>query len=270
MIERTIMGDGRQLSVHFFDNLQARAKAAGAHLLASCLIAGGIAALVFLLWYPGDYSNLAGGMELFLLVMTVDVVLGPLLTFAVFNRKKGMAHLRRDIAIIVLLQMSALAYGVHTVFIARPVALVFEFDRFRVISSADVLESELPQALPEFRRLPLNGPEIVALRRPEDGDEKSNALASAIFDGVDTGQRPKFWIPYSATARAMAVAKARPLEDLVQKYPEAAHDVSVLTKQKKADGASLSFLPVLAKNDAVAVLREDGSLVAFLPYDGFF
>jgi hypothetical protein len=36
---------------------------------------------------------MAGGRDLFLLVTSVDVVIGPVLTFAVFNRAKGARHL---------------------------------------------------------------------------------------------------------------------------------------------------------------------------------
>ena len=45
---------------------------------------------MFGLWFPGIYRTVAGGRDLFLLVTGVDVVLGPLLTFAVFNVRKGL------------------------------------------------------------------------------------------------------------------------------------------------------------------------------------
>ena len=107
---------------------------------------------------------MAGGRDLFLLVTSVDVVLGPLLTFAVFNLAKGWKHLRRDLAVIGVIQMAALVYGLHTVYIVRPVALVFEVDRFRLVTATDVHEPELPKALPAYRSLPLTGP--VAARHP--------------------------------------------------------------------------------------------------------
>ena len=53
------------------------------HLLASALVAGGCAALVFWLWYPQPYDVLAGGVKLFVLVTSGDVILGPLLTLVV-------------------------------------------------------------------------------------------------------------------------------------------------------------------------------------------
>ena len=50
------------------------------------------ALLVFAVWYPYPYREISGGRDLFLLVVAVDVVLGPLITFAVFNRAKPRAR----------------------------------------------------------------------------------------------------------------------------------------------------------------------------------
>ncbi len=61
----------------------------GLHFLISAAVAAVAAVLVFCVWYPGPFRLMAGGRDLFLLVTSVDVVIGPLLTFAVFNRAKG-------------------------------------------------------------------------------------------------------------------------------------------------------------------------------------
>jgi hypothetical protein len=46
------------------------------------------AALVFGVWYPYPYREISGGRELFLIVVTVDVIWGHCITLAVFNRTK--------------------------------------------------------------------------------------------------------------------------------------------------------------------------------------
>jgi len=48
---------------------------------------------------------------LFLIVVTVDVILGPLITLAVFNGVKPWTELRRDLAMVGVLQLAALGYG---------------------------------------------------------------------------------------------------------------------------------------------------------------
>lgn len=231
-----------------------------------------VAVLVFGFWYPGDYRLLAGGMGLFAIVMAVDVVIGPLLTFVVYDRSKGVAHLRRDIALIALLQMLALSYGVHAMYLGRPVALAFEFDRFRVVSMAEVVMAELPEALPAFRRLPLHGPTLLAVRKSTTPVERADSLNASIFQGIDGSQRPKFWVPYDELQRAEAVAVGRPMGDLLSKYPTSKTAIDRISAgiETQDERDALRFLPMRAKQDAVVVLTRQGDVVEFLPYDGFF
>lgn len=252
-------------------SLKDRFFAAGWHLLISAGIAALAAGLVFGLWYPGVFRQLAGGRELFLLVVSVDVVLGPLLTFAVFNRAKGWPHLRRDLAVIAALQLAALGYGMHTVYVARPVALVFEVDRLRLISALDVYEPELVQARPEYRQLPLTGPWLLSLRDAQPGAEKTDALMMALDQGVDMGQRPKFWQPYELS-RAAVLAKSRPLNLLLTRYPHIRASVQEALAAQKTDAAAVRFLPLTGtrKGDWVALIDAQGRPVHYVPVDGFF
>lgn len=257
------------MSLHF--QIQERLRAGGIHLLLSLAVAVAVAVLVFGLWFPGAYRELAGGTHLLLLIMAVDVAMGPLLTFAVFDRRKGRTHLRRDLATIAVLQLAALLYGLHTVYIARPVALVFEQDRFRVISAADVVQKELPLALPGLRHLPLNGPQLIAVRKSNPGEERNQALATAVMDGVDTSQRPSFWIPYGPDERRAALQAARPVQVLLEQYPAERRSIrSALGDMGITHETTAWFLPVRARTDAVAVLYRDGMVAGFLMFDGYF
>ena len=243
----------------------------GIHLLLSLAVAASVTVLVFGFWFPGAYREFAGGTHLLLLVMAVDVTLGPLLTFAVFDRRKGRSHLRRDVATIAVLQLAALSYGLYTVHQARPVALVFEQDRFRVIAAADVLEKELNDALPELRELPLNGPRMIAVRKATPGAERNQSLMTAVMDGVDTSQRPSFWIPYGPEERRAARQGARPLAALMKHYPAENESIqNDLRAMGITQEATARFLPVRARKDAVAVLKEDGTVAGFLMLDGYF
>lgn len=248
--------------------LRERFRAAGWHLLGSLLVAALAAALVFGLWYPGAFRGLAGGRSLFLLIVTVDVVLGPMLTFAIFDLRKGWPHLRRDLAAIVALQVGALAYGLHTVYVARPVALTFERDRFRVVTASDVLADELPKALPDYRSLPLTGPWTLSTRAAQPGEEKNDALFMAL-KGFDTSQRPGFWQPYD-DARSDAVAAARPLKALLQRHSDRGADLQAQVHDAGLALDHARFLPVIARGNWVAVLNPQGDIVTFLEADGFF
>jgi hypothetical protein len=245
-----------------------RARAAGLHLVISFGIAAFAAWLVFGLWYPGAYRMLAGGRDLFFLLTSVDVVLGPLLTFAVFNITKGWRHLRRDLAVIGLVQLIALGYGLHTVFAVRPVAMVLEGDRFRVVTAKDVVASELPDARPEYRALPVTGPWLLGTRSPKSDSERSDAIFMAI-GGNDVGQRPSFWQPY-ADSRANALAKSRPLEILLSRYPDRASSFRETLREMKVEVATGRFVPVIARGEWTAVIDASGNPVGYLPANGYF
>jgi hypothetical protein len=68
-----------------------------------------VAGLIFFIWYPHPYRVLSGGLNLFVLVAAVDLVLGPVCTFAVASSKKALKELRMDVALIALVQMAALS-----------------------------------------------------------------------------------------------------------------------------------------------------------------
>ena len=62
-----------------------RWKAALIHLCISAAIAAIVSALLLFVWYPPPYFHAGGAGELLVLVVGVDVTLGPLITFIVFK-----------------------------------------------------------------------------------------------------------------------------------------------------------------------------------------
>ena len=239
------------------------------HLLASILLATMVGWLILALWFPWPYRELCGGLELLRLVIGVDVVVGPFLTFVVFNIKKPRRELVRDISIIALCQLGALAYGLHSVYEARPVFLVFEVDRFRAITPADVYLKELPQALPAFRHLSLTGPKLIGTRAPHPGDEQLKTFDLAM-QGFDIGQRPIFWQPFDLS-RAAAIARSRPVTSLEKKYPKQDAEIMDALKEAGVSPTEGRFLPLTSRKSSwVTILDAHGNPAAFLPLNGFF
>jgi hypothetical protein len=131
-----------------------RWQAAPIHLLISAVIATLVVGTMLLVWYPQPYFLAAGGITLVLLLVGVDVVLGPLLTLIVFDPKKK--SLKIDLAIIAALQLAALAYGGWTMFSARPVYVAFAGDRFHLVAANEISPADLDKAAMEYRSLPLS------------------------------------------------------------------------------------------------------------------
>lgn len=248
--------------------LFSRLRAALVHLCISAGVAGLAALLVFVLWYPTPFREISGGRELFFLVIAVDVVLGPCITFAVFNRRKPLSELRRDLTIVALLQLGGLAYGLHTVYLVRPVFLALEVNRVRVVRVLDLKGIDLKAAPPELQHMPLWGVTPVAARavRPE---EKNEALQLGL-KGRDIGMRPEFWLPRSATGPAYAQA-AKPLSELMRRHPRRSEEIQHAAQETGRPAEQLGFLPILARltNWSALVDLRSGDVVGYVNIDGF-
>jgi uncharacterized membrane protein len=248
--------------------LKPRLKAAAFHLIATVVVAALAATLVFLLWYPWPYREISGGRELFLLIVTIDVVVGPLITFFVFNTRKPRGELVRDLAVVVALQLAALTYGLHTVEQARPAVIALEKDRLRVVRAIDLAEADFAGAPNELRSLSWLGPTFVSTRLPSS-EEKFDAIARGLA-GEDIGMRPGFWRPPADNATEFAKA-ARPLSTLLAKRASKSFDLLRAVKETGRPEAQIGYLPIFARSTDWSALvdRRDGSIVGYVPIDGF-
>jgi hypothetical protein len=233
-------------------------------------VAAVAALLIFRVWYPSPFDQMAGGAALFLLVVAVDVIMGPALTFVAASPAKPRTEFRRDLAMIVVLQAAALAYGVYTIALARPVYEAFEVDRFRVVTAADIEKDELAKAPAPLRELPWLGPRVIAAVPPRDADEQFKATQLALA-GIEVSMVPGNWRPYAEQSqRAWSVA--RPVSLLAAKYPAVADEVARVAAASGAPVGELRFLPVLSRQVSwVAVVAPpDARVVGHLPVEGFF
>jgi hypothetical protein len=246
-----------------------RLLAAGIHLGLSLVVASLAAWLVFGMWYPYPYREISGGRELFLIVVVVDVILGPLLTLTVFNIKKPIKELRRDLAVIAVLQLAALGYGMWTVAVARPVHLVFEIDRFRVVHAIDVPEEELNQAPAGLARLPFAGPTLLSLRDFVSEKEGFEATMAAM-QGVSLGSRPGLWQTYEK-GRSKILERARPLERLKSRFPDRTAEIDAALRSAGRTATSVSYLPMAGRQTFWTVLLDSNTaeVIAFVPIDSF-
>ena len=248
---------------------QGRLKAAGIHLAISLAIAAMAALLVFFVWYPYPYREISGGRELFLLVVAVDVVMGPLMTLAVFNLAKPRKELRRDLGIIGLLQLAALVYGLWTVAVARPVHLVFEIDRFRVVHAVDVPPELISRASPALRQLPLTGPTLLSVRDFKDSKENFDATMAAL-QGLAIGARPDFWQPY-ADSKIQILKTAKPLAELKARFPANKKDIDSALQASGHVAIGVGYIPMVGRQTFWTVLIDlkTAEVLAFVPVDSF-
>jgi hypothetical protein len=241
-------------------NWKGRLHASGIHLGISLSIAALAAAVVFGLWYPYPYREISGGRSLFLLVVFVDVVMGPLITLVIFNRTKPRRELMTDFLVVGLLQLAALSYGLWTVFVARPVHLVFEYNRMAVVQAIDVDPELLSKAPRELQTLPMTGPTAIALRPFKNAAEQMDATIAAM-GGAPLPARSDLWQPYRDSVADI----------LKERFPSQASLIHQAIESTGKTVAQLRYLPLLSRNDAWTVLLDATTAepAGFIPLDSF-
>ena len=241
-----------------------RWRAAGLHLLICLAIAAAVVTLMLALWYPPPLFQAAGGHDLLFIMVGVDVVIGPLCTLVVY--KSGKRGMKFDLAVIGALQFMALVYGCYVVALARPVFIVFVKDRFELVTAVDIDPEELAKAkLPEFRSLPLAGPQIIGAEEPADPQERERILFASVLGHLDWQNFPELYVPYAqvastAAAKGMTLEKARTVE------PEAAAAIDTYLAASGKTASDIRYLPLKTRRTwlAAVVDAKSGAVLAFL------
>ena len=243
--------------------------ASSIHLLCSLGVVAMVALLVFFVWYPYPYGDLSEGRSLFFLLVSVDVVCGPLLTLVLFNKAKPRAELKRDLGLVVLIQLLALAYGVSAVWQARPLFLVYEIDRFKVVAAPYVDGTALAALPAQLAPTLLSGPITVGVRELMDLQERNSVLFESVAGGRDYAERPEFYMAYGEQMAVKALNRAKPLSDFLRKYPIQQAQAQALAKAQGIELNDMTYLPVIARQDWIALLDSRGQIKGFLKGDGF-
>lgn len=158
-----------------------RYKAAFLHFLLSCLVFSAFILTLLYLWYPSPYFSASGGWQGLRLVALVDLVLGPLLTLIVFNTGKKRKELVTDLTIIFVFQLSALVWGIYTVYQERPVVAAFWSGSFYTVPAKSLLQQG--EHLQQLRQFGDRNPVYVYAQPPISEQEHEEMLQEvAEFD----------------------------------------------------------------------------------------
>ena len=241
---------------------QSAFKAMTVHLGLSLLVAAAVALLVFTFWFPYPYRELAGGSELFILVMAVDIVCGPLLTFVLFSPTKPKKELITDISLIVVIQLIALVYGIWNVWLVRTMYLVQEVDKFNIISWSN-LDTRNVNALPsELKPQLFSGPVKVSLREMTKDEQEKMNLATKAGD-YDRSEQPSFYTVYDGEK---AHKHGRPLRDLLLFRPSLKERIDEVIKSnpQNDDFKQLRYLYIVGRQYWIAIINSSGTIIGYV------
>ena len=239
-----------------------RLRAFAMHAAISAVVVSIVVGSMLYLWYPGIYSETEGVWRVLKVLIVVDIILGPMLTFIVFNPRK--ASLKFDLACIGLVQIAALAYGAHAIFQQRPEFLVFTIDRFVTVASADV---DTDQLRSEALRPSLiqRGPQLVEAVLPQDQETRNELLFSALGSGLDLEHLASTYRSYPQHPQAL---RERSLQ--VARYmlvdAHARQAVNEFLARHSASIGDFWYYPLRGKSRdiTVALSVKDGLPVGFI------
>ena len=208
------------------------------HLILSALIALCIIGIIFLLWYPGVIASAEGIIYIILMLIIIDVIIGPALGFLVYKEDKKT--LKMDLAVIILLQIIALSYGLYSIAQSRPVWIVQAGSIFQVVRANMIDKDSRMRADVIYQQHSLLKPQWAAV------NEK---IANAKLFAEPTIM-PETYTNINTAAARISI-RAKPIEDLLHfNRPD---DVErIISQYPKANG----WMPLRAAEKAKVVLID--------------
>lgn len=227
-------------------------KASLIHLLISVAVVGSFIAFVVLIWYPNPFLQISGLTSIILILVTVDLILGPALTFTLY--KPGKKGLKFDLSMVAAVQLAALVYGMHTIYIAHPLYAVYTVDRFSLMSLADVDPNQAKD--PDLRVSGWWKPKMVYAQQPKDPKIAEQILFEVMDGKPDIDARPEYYEPLAAHTQDM-LKRSLPTDSLQRDAENRAKLAEFLNKVGKSADA-YAYLPLAGKDkDVVWVWDRD-------------
>ncbi|RZG88400.1 type IV pilin accessory protein [Acinetobacter sp. WCHAc060033] len=237
------------------NSLSKRKKFFLGHLGISCVSALIILVWVFFVWYPSPLANAVGVTQIFLMMLAIDVIVGPVLGFIVY--KEGKKSLKMDLGVIIALQISALCYGIYSIEQGRPAWIAFNVDRFELVRKNEIIEDHIAEALPEYQHVSWLKPQFIAVEFAKDVKVRNEDMFAEVLGGISLSQKPERYIALSNAQKQMS-DRAQNLSGL--NLFNSKQDVDNIIKKYSQANA---WLPLKANAEDMVVLinKEKGQVI---------
>lgn len=220
------------------------------HLTLSIVIIFFAYLVVYHVLYPAPLDVATDISSVFIMMLIIDVILGPALTFVVY--KKAKKTLKFDLAVIALIQLSALGYGMYSMHNARPVWISYVVDRFELVQVNNILDTTInPAFAPKAF-----GIDYAFVSLSQDSSKKLENFIEEAQGGISPAQRLENYRDISNAK--LAILDHKSSLDMLQKYNSAEHVQKILQKYPNAVG----YLPLKATaQDMTVLVDKDGQVI---------
>lgn len=238
-----------------------RVRAASIHFGISFILGSLLFLWMWFVWYPAPLFLAVGGLQLFAVLLVVDVAIGPLLTLLVYAEEKK--SLKFDLVAIAFLQGAAMAYGVVTLYAGRPVYIAALGFRFDLVQAHQVSDSDLSAA---GESLPKFGPKWVGIREATDRKAREQILFSAL-SGVDYGHMPQYHTELESMSETMR-QQASPISTLRARNPANSAAITRWLNERGYDDSTAVFQGLKARSQDMSVILDanTGKVVGIAPF----
>ncbi len=237
------------------ETMPARLKASGIHFSASLLIFLALLGLIYYVWYPQALFWSDGGIQGVKILIGVDLVLGPLLTLLIYNPTKTRKHIIMDLSVIILIQLSAMAWGVHNIYSQRPVTLVADEGILHPMTQPIYSEQ-----LVEYESLSSGSiPAVVYSRNPQNTDEQTGLISYSMIENI-----PKWQVGFLHEPAAKHMDAIRKMSvDVAQRFKNAPAVYDAYQQIRAQYGDELIYLRFEGRyGNSIIAVNESGEIVS--------
>lgn len=238
--------------------LKQKAQAALIHFSLSVVATGSLAAAMWFALYPPPYFWIDGGISVLKILLLVDVILGPALTFVVYNRAKR--EWKRDLAIIAIVQVVAFAYGAYTMARFRPVFAVYIDRSFIAVTWPKVEMATQDLARPRALHGGSLSPTLVVLDMPADPHQQMELFRRTNPDGTNAlpgmGDR---YLAFDGALRDKILSNSADIETLARSNADIAKELARIKAEHPGPLSNYSFQPLGGRDDQCMLVFEKAS-----------
>lgn len=229
-------------------NIPFRIKYFLSHLLISLLVAGVSLFLIFKIWYPSPLHTALGIGGLVVMMLAIDVILGPLLTLVL--AKEGKKGLKTDLIVIGIVQLTALFYGLYSIDKGRPVAIAFDINRFELVQKHMIIGDDKKALLKQYIENQDRAIPVVAVRPAENENELAKRMENELELGIMASADPELYEALDKNFEIIA-RSSKSIADL-PKFNDKALAEQIMAQYPQAD----SFAPLFSPADTKTVLID--------------